>query len=85
MDIGNINQIDSSLMTQIKSWTSVFYGNKTSSSSLIASLHSWFPRPAYSLKVTSPLTECACLTERVKTTEPEVDELFVKEILFHCS
>lgn len=38
MAIGKINQIDSSLMTQIKTWTSVFYGNKTSSSSVIATL-----------------------------------------------
>lgn len=67
MDIGKINQIDSTLMTQIKSWTLVLYGNKASSSSLIAFLHSRFPQPAYSFKVTSPLSRCACLTEHLKT------------------
>lgn len=55
------------LTTQIKSWTSVLYGNKASSSSLIASLHSRFPRPAYSFKVASALSRCACLTERLET------------------
>lgn len=49
MAIGKINQIDSSLTTQIKTWTSVFYGNKTSSSSLIASPCSrQFLQPPYS-------------------------------------
>lgn len=78
MDIGKINQIDSPLMTQIKSWTSVVYDNKTSLSSLIAALHSRFSEPAYSFKVTSLLNRCACLTEHLKTTEPEGDELFCR-------
>lgn len=81
MAIGKINQIDSSLMTQIKTWTSVFYGNKTSSSSLITSFCSWqFLQPPYSPPRSLP--HSTDVQERFWTTELEGDEVFVKAALF---
>lgn len=77
MAIGKINQIDSSLMTQIKTWTSVFYGNKTSSSSLITSFCSWqFLQPPYSPPRSLP--HSTDVQERFWTTELEGDEVFLK-------
>lgn len=81
MAIGKINQIDSSLMTQIKTWTSVFYGNKTSSSSLITSFCSWqFLQPPYSPP--RSLSHSTDVQEHFWTTELEGDEVFVKAALF---